>query len=134
MGGGKGRGKRGGRRDDVGDFFTWAKDPNTEDGSRPPPRDRSRSPRRGGGCDEGGPGSGKQLADFISWARTKTEAKGEPPEDDDDGPGGINTFMEWATRSPSPDSKAKAEVKEETSKYETKTARHMQYETSRDLA
>lgn len=40
---------------------------------------------------------------IVTASVADTKAKGEPPEDNDDGPGGINTFMEWATRSPSPD-------------------------------
>merc|ERR1740123_147945 len=36
-----GKGRAGARANDIGDFVAWAKDPNTEDGSR---EDRSRSP------------------------------------------------------------------------------------------
>eukprot|EP00928_Gymnodinium_smaydae_P063019 TRINITY_DN46724_c0_g1_i1.p1 TRINITY_DN46724_c0_g1~~TRINITY_DN46724_c0_g1_i1.p1 ORF type:complete len:258 (-),score=47.51 TRINITY_DN46724_c0_g1_i1:102-875(-) len=96
---GKGKGKAF-QRDDVGDFFSWARDPGAEDGSRPAPRDRSRSPRRG---PAGGENNGTRLETFLSWARSGTETKKEEPmEESNPGASDLNSFMQWAARSPSP--------------------------------
>jgi len=93
VGGGKGwkgmRPRKGSRvnaahaDDHIGDFVAWAKDPNTEDGSRA----RSRSPHRHQ--------DSECLENFLSWARQDQETKAEVPEDDQAGES-MNSFMAWA--------------------------------------
>jgi len=84
-----GKGRAGARANDIGDFVAWAKDPNTEDGSR---EDRSRSPhaRR----------EAKGIKGFLSWARDESSTKEEPPDDDQSLGASLRNFMEWASTAP----------------------------------
>jgi len=80
--------------DRVGDFVAWAKDPDAADGSRPPPRERSRSPRH---VESG------RLEDFMSWAKEQ-EAKQELRESmEDEAIAHFNSFMSWAADETGPD-------------------------------